>query len=65
MSRFHRVLKSGMFFALLIGLVSVSAVSHAAQGLPFKLPKSFIELPPLKIDREQQQWLETRGPLRV
>ena len=65
MSRFNRVLKSGMFFALLIGLVSVSAVSHAAQGLPFKLPKSFIELPPLKIDREQQQWLETRGPLRV
>ena len=65
MSRFHRVLKSGMLFALLIGLVSVSGVSHAAQGLPFKLPKSFIELPPLKIDREQQQWLVKRGPLRV
>lgn len=65
MSRFHRVLKSWMLFALLIVLVSVSAVSHAAQGLPFKLPKSFIELPPLKIDRAQQQWLEKRGPLRV
>ena len=65
MSRFAHVLKSWMLRVLCIALVSVTTSTQAAQGLPFRLPKSFIDLKPLVLDYEQQQWLEERGRLRV
>lgn len=65
MSRFAHVLKSWMLRVLCIALVSVTTSTQAAQGLPFRLPKSFIDLKPLVIDHSQRQWLEERGRLRV
>lgn len=65
MSRFPCVLKSWMFLLLIIGLMSVNNSAYAAQGLPFKLPQTFIELKPLALDQQQRRWLEDRGRLRV
>ena len=65
MPRFVRVLKSWMLLALFIAPMSLNTCVQAAQGLPFKLPQSFVELKPLTLDQEQRQWLEERGRLRV
>ena len=65
MSRSCRELKEWFLSVLFITLASLGAVAHAAQALPLHLPQSFISPKSLTFSRDQQQWLEQRGPLRV
>ena len=52
---------------LWLGILFLVFMSPAiyAQGLPFGLAQSFVELEPLRLDSTQQQWLATQGVLRV
>ena len=65
MSRFKRALVTGMLMMLMLGLLSVHHLAMAAQGLPFRLPQSFIETSTLTLDKVEQEWLSDHGKLRV
>ena len=65
MSRFNHALVTGMLMMLMFGLLSVHQPVMAAQGLPFRLPQSFIESSALTLDKVEREWLDDHGKLRV
>jgi two-component system sensor histidine kinase EvgS len=60
----HPIFKQALY-ALLLLVCAWSAVSDAAQNLPFALAAPFLSQPPLVLESADQRWLEASKALRV